>query len=109
MGYWYLIIAIVSEVVATSALKSTEEFTRFWPSVLVVVGYCASIYFLALVLRTMPVGVAYAIWAGVGVAAIVVVGAIALKEVPDLPAVIGMTLIVVGVVIINLYSSTSSH
>lgn len=109
MGYLYLTIAIVSEVVATSALKSTEEFTRFWPSVLVVVGYCASIYFLALVLRSMPVGIAYAIWAGVGVAAIVAVGAIVLKEVPDWPAIIGMVLIVSGVVVINLFSTTSSH
>jgi len=109
MGYWYLVIAILSEVIATSALKSTEEFTRFWPSVLVVIGYAASIYFLALVLRSMPVGIAYAIWAGVGVAAIVAVGAVVLKEVPDWPAIIGMTMIVGGVVVINLFSTTGSH
>lgn len=109
MGYLYLAIAIVTEVIATSALKTTEEFTRLGPSVVVVAGYCASIYFLALVLKTMPVGIAYAIWAGMGIALIAIVGAVLFKQTPDTPAIIGMVLIVSGVVIINVFSKTISH
>ena len=109
MGYFYLAIAIMTEVVATSALKSSEEFTRLGPSILVVVGYSASIYFLALVLKTIPVGIAYAIWAGMGIALIAIVGAILFRQIPDAPAIIGMILIVSGVVIINVFSKTVSH
>lgn len=109
MGYLYLSIAIIAEVIATSALKATEEFTRMGPSVLVIVGYGASIYFLALVLKTIPVGIAYAIWAGMGIALIALVGALYFKQIPDPPAIIGMTLIVSGVVIINVFSKTISH
>ncbi|MCO6411685.1 MAG: multidrug efflux SMR transporter [Thiogranum sp.] len=109
MGYLYLAIAIMTEVIATSALKTTEEFTRLGPSVVVVVGYCASIYFLALVLETIPVGIAYAIWAGMGIALIAIVGAVLFKQTPDTPAIIGMVLIVSGVVVINVFSKTINH
>ena len=109
MAYIYLGIAIVAEVIATSALKASEEFTKFVPSLTVVVGYTVAFYFLTLVLRTIPVGIAYAIWAGLGIVLIAIVGAIAFKQVPDLPAVIGMSLIVAGVVIVNVFSRTVSH
>lgn len=109
MGQIYLLIAIVSEVIATSALKSSEEFSRLVPSILVVVGYGVSFYCLALALKSIPLGVAYAVWAGAGVALIAIVGAIAYKQTPDLPAIIGMVLIVAGVAIINLFSSSAGH
>lgn len=109
MGYWYLGIAIVAEVIATTALKASHEFTRLGPSVIVLLGYGAAFYCLSLVLKTIPVGVAYAIWAGMGVVLVAVVSAIVFKEVPDLPAVIGMTLIVSGVVMINVFSKTAGH
>lgn len=105
----YLIIAIVSEVIATSALRATEGFTRPWPVVLVVVGYGASFYCLAQVLRSIPVGIAYAVWSGLGIVLITLVAAVLYRQVPDLPAVLGMALIVAGVVVINLFSRTVGH
>jgi small multidrug resistance pump len=109
VAYLYLSIAIVSEVLGTTALKASEEFTRPWPSVFVIVSYGISFYFLSLVLRSIPVGVAYAIWAGLGIVLIALLGAFVYKQVPDVPAMLGMALIVAGVVVINLFSSTVSH
>ena len=105
----FLFIAIVSETIATSALKSSEGFSRLWPSVLVVVGYSAAFYFLALTLRTIPVGVAYAIWSGVGVVLIALVGWLIHGQRLDAPALIGMALIVAGVVVMNVFSKTGGH
>jgi small multidrug resistance pump len=109
MAYLYLAIAIVAEVVATSALKASEEFTRLWPSVLVVVGYAIAFFCLALVLRTIPVGIAYAIWAGMGIVLVALVGAVVYRQIPDAPAMIGMALIIVGIVTIHLFSRTTGH
>jgi len=104
MAYWYLAIAIVAEVVATNALKASDEFTKLVPSIIVIVGYGAAFYFLSLVLQSIPVGIAYAIWAGMGIVLVAIVSAILFKQVPDLPAIIGMALIVSGVIVINAYS-----
>ena len=109
MGYVYLAAAIFAEIIATSALKATQEFTKLVPSIIVVAGYGISFYFMTLVLRTLPVGITYAIWSGVGIVVIATVGAIFYKETPDLPAIIGMGLIVTGVVVIHLFSKTISH
>jgi len=109
MGYLYLAIAIIAEVIATSALKASDEFTKVGPSIGVVVGYVVSFYFLSLVLRTIPVGIAYAIWAGMGIILIAIVGAILFKQVPDTAAIIGMVLIISGVVVINVFSKTVNH
>ncbi len=109
MGKLYLTIAIISEVVATSALKSSQGFTNLIPSLLVVVGYGLAFYFLSLVLKTIDVGVAYAVWAGLGVVLVALVGAVIYKQIPDLPAITGMVLIVSGVLIINFFSETVSH
>ena len=109
MGYLYLAIAIVSEVIGTSALKATDGFTRLVPSTIVVVGYGAAFYFLSLVLKSIPVGVAYAIWAGLGIVLVALVAAVIFKQVPDVPAIIGMMLIVSGVVVINVFSKTVIH
>ena len=109
MGNLYLALAIISEVIATSALKASSGFTHLWPSVLVVVGYAIAFYMLSLVLETMNVGLAYAIWAGLGIVLVSIVGAVMYNQVPDLPAILGMGLIVTGVFIINVYSKTTVH
>src|SRR6476620_3855506 len=109
MGYLYLAIAVVAEVAGTVALKASAEFTKLMPSIVVVVGYAIAFFFLALTLRTIPVGIAYAVWGGAGIALIVVAGAVLFNEIPDLPAVIGVGLIVVGAVIVNTMSLTSVH
>ena len=109
MEYLYLIIAIIAEVIATNALKASEEFTKLVPSIIVVVGYGAAFYFLSLVLKSIPVGVAYAIWAGLGIVLTAIVAAILFKQIPDFPAIIGMILIVSGVVVINVFSQTANH
>lgn len=110
MKQWmFLFIAIVSEVIATSALKATEDFTRLWPSVIVVVGYVSAFYFLSLTLRTIPVGIAYAIWSGVGVALIALVAWVLYGQTLDMPAFIGIALIVAGVVVLNVYSKAVPH
>lgn len=109
MTYVYLALAITFEVIATSALKASEEFTRVIPSIIVVVGYGLAFYLLSLVLRTMPVGVAYALWCGLGVVLVSLVSMVVYKQSLDMPAVIGMAVIVLGVVIINVFSKTVSH
>lgn len=105
MKNWlFLAIAIISETIATSALKSSEGFTRLLPSVLVVVGYGVAFYFLSLTLRTIPVGIAYAVWSGVGIVLITTVGWLVFGQKLDLPALIGMALIIAGVVVMNVFS-----
>lgn len=108
-NFVFLALAIVAEAVATTALKMSEQFTRLLPSAVVVVGYAAAFYFLSLSLRTIPVGVAYAVWSAVGIVLITVVGAVMFRQVPDLPAVIGIALIIAGVAVINLFSKMSAH
>ncbi len=109
MHYVFLGIAIVAEVIGTSALKASDGFSKLWPSLIVILGYTAAFYFLALVLRAVPVGVAYAIWSGVGIVLIAVVGWLFLGQKLDAAAVIGMGLIAAGVVVINVFSRTSGH
>ncbi|MEQ3725544.1 SMR family transporter [Alcanivorax sp.] len=109
MGYLYLSIAILAEVVATSALNASQGFTRLWPSVTTVVGYCIAFYALSLTLRTIPMGIAYAVWAGVGIVLIALVGAVFFKQMPDFPAMLGMGFIIAGVVLVTLVSNAASH
>jgi len=109
VDYVYLVVAILAEVVATSALKATEQFTRLWPSVIVVVGYGIAFFCLALVLRTIPVGIAYAIWSGLGIVLVSVAGAVFYRQIPDLPAILGILLIVAGVAVIQLLSKSVPH
>lgn len=99
-----LAVAILCEVVATAALKSSEGFTRLWPSLLVVAGYALAFYALSLALRTIPVGVAYAIWSGVGVVGIALIGRVVFGQTLDAPALIGIGLILAGVLVLNLFS-----
>ena len=109
IGYLYLSVAIVAEVIATSALKASDGFSRPLPSTLVLVGYGIAFYFLSLVLKTVPVGVAYAIWSGAGIVLIALVGWLVLKQTLDAPALAGMALIVAGVAVIQLFSRSAAH
>lgn len=108
-SYIFLFIAIVFETIATSALKSSEQFSKLLPSIITVLGYVAAFYFLSLTLKTMPVGIAYAIWSGVGIVLIALVGIFVFKQIPDLAAIIGFLLIIVGVVVINVFSKMTAH
>jgi small multidrug resistance pump len=105
-AWTYLLVAIVAEVIATSALKASAAFTRPVPSAIVVVGYGVAFYFLARALETVPVGIAYAIWSGVGIVLITLIAWLLYGQALDLAAVIGLALIVGGVVVLNLFSKT---
>jgi small multidrug resistance pump len=108
MKNWlFLLLAIFSETAATSALKASDGFTRLIPSVLVVAGYCASFYFLSLTLRAIPLGVAYAVWSGVGIVLITAIGWIVYGQRLDASALAGIALIALGVVVMNLFSKSS--
>lgn len=106
MAYLYLGIAIIAEVIATSALKASDEFTRPVPSLIVVAGYALAFYLLTLALRSIPLGITYAIWSGVGIILVTLAGAVLYRQIPDLPALIGIGLIIAGVMVINLFSRT---
>jgi small multidrug resistance pump len=109
MPYLYLAIAIIAEVIGTSALKASEGFSRLLPSLVVVAGYGTAFYFLALALRVIPVGIAYAIWSGVGVALITLIGWFVFKQRLDAAALAGVALIVAGVVVIQLFSGAAAR
>lgn len=109
MGYWYLAIAIGFEVIATMALKASDGFSHAISSTVCIIGYAIAFYFLSLVLKTVPVGVAYAIWSGMGIVLIGLLSAVFFKQIPDLPAVIGIVLILAGVIIINVFSKAANH
>ena len=105
----FLGLAILTEVIATSALKASESFTRPGPTVIVVIGYVLSFYLLTLCLDKIPLGITYAIWSGVGIVLIAFSGAIFYKEMPDRWTILGMGLIIAGVIVINLFAKTPAH
>ncbi len=109
MKWAYLLIAILGEVFATSALKASNSFTVLIPSVFVVLGYGVAFYFLSLTLQTIPVGISYAIWSGVGIVLISLIGWIGFGQTLDLPAMLGIGLIIAGVLVINVFSSATPH
>lgn len=107
--YLYLFVAIIFEVIATTALKQTDGFTRLLPSLMTILGYALAFYFLALTLRIMPVGIVYAIWSGAGIILITAIGWLLFRQSLDLPALVGMGLIMTGVLVINLFSKSVAH
>lgn len=110
MSNWLILaIAIVAETIATSALKASEGFSRLWPSVLVVAGYGVAFYCLALTLRTIPLGVTYAVWSGAGIVLITLAGWLLFGQKLDAGALAGIALIVAGVIVMNLFSKTAGH
>ena len=104
-NWYYLTIAIFSEVIATSSLKSTEGFSNFFPSLIVLAGYCSAFYFLSLTLDEIPVGIAYAIWSGVGIVGIALVAVIFYDQQLDAGAILGMGSIILGIIVIRTYST----
>lgn len=108
-AYVSLLIAIAFELVGTSLLKASDGFSRLWPTVGSLLGYLGAFYFLSISLRTIPVGLAYAIWSGVGIVLISLIGWFAFKQRLDLPALVGMGLIVAGVIVINAFSKSAVH
>ncbi|MGB2065783.1 MAG: DMT family transporter [Marinomonas gallaica] len=110
MQTWIILfVAILSEVIATSALKASEGFSKLGPSVLVVVGYALAFYFLSLTLKVMSVGIAYAIWAGLGIVLTAIIGWLIFEQKLDTAALVGMGLILLGVIVINVFSNASGH
>ena len=109
MIYFYLLVAIALEVIATSALKATDGFTRLVPSLVTLVGYGLAFYFLSLTLRTFPIGIVYAVWSGAGIVLIAAIGWIYYQQALDAAGLIGLALILAGVLIVNLFSKTVGH
>ncbi|WP_322998014.1 multidrug efflux SMR transporter [Castellaniella sp.] len=108
-SWTYLLIAIAAEVAATSALKASDSFTRVVPSTITVIGYGLAFYLLALALKTIPVGIAYAVWSGAGIVAIAIIGYFVFGQALDLAAMIGIGLILAGVLVLNVFSSAGGH
>jgi small multidrug resistance pump len=110
MNAWFTLgLAILAEVIGTSALKASNGFSNLLPSIVVIVGYGVAFFCLSLTLRQMPIGIAYAVWSGAGTALIALIGVVLYKQRLDMPAMIGIGLIVTGVLVLNLFSKSSAH
>lgn len=107
--YALLAIAIVAEVIATSAMRASEGFSRLLPATVVVIGYGIAFYCLSLTLKTIPVGIVYAVWSGAGIVLITLVALVLYRQVPDVPAIIGLGLIIAGVAVLNMFSKMQAH
>ncbi|OPY49015.1 MAG: multidrug efflux protein [Methanosaeta sp. PtaU1.Bin060] len=110
MQWLFLLIAIIGEVIGTSALKASDGFTKIIPSIIVIIGYGIAFFFLSLTLKeNVHIGIVYAIWSGLGIILISIIGYSFYKQTLDMPAVLGIALIIIGVIIINLYSKSMQH
>ncbi|QFT59914.1 Multidrug transporter EmrE [Sulfitobacter sp. THAF37] len=109
LHYVWLFIAILTETLGTTALQASQQFTRLWPSVGVVLFYGASFYFMAMALKVMPVGIVYAIWSGLGIVLIAGIGFFLFGQRLDLPAIVGLALIIAGILVIHLFSAAETH
>ncbi|MDR9393493.1 DMT family transporter [Roseovarius sp. SYSU LYC5161] len=108
-AYLFLIIAVLCEGLGTTSLQASQQFSRFWPSVGVVIGFGASFYLLMIVLKFLPLGITYAAWSGLGICLTAFLGWAVFRQSIDLPAVLGMLLIIAGIAVINLFSDTATH
>lgn len=106
MVFLYLSIAIIAEVIATSALKASNDFTVLWPSLATILGYAVALFFLSLTMKTIPMGIAYAIWSGAGIILISTVELLVFKQQLDIPALIGLSFMIVGIIFINVFSKS---
>ncbi|MFP7570573.1 DMT family transporter [Marivita sp. S2033] len=109
MAYVTLMLAVLAETIGTTALQASQQFSRPLPSVIVVVSYAAAFYLLSVVLKTFPVGIAYALWSGLGIVFIAIIGAAIFNQKLDIAAILGIGLILAGIVVINLFSNTTPH
>ena len=108
-AYFYLLLAILAETIGTMALQASQQFTRIGPSIIVVITYALSFYLLAITLKTMNLGIVYAIWSGLGIVFIAALAYLIYGQKLDLPAILGLSMILGGIVIIHLFSNTASH
>ncbi len=108
-SYMYLVTAIIAEVIGTTALKASEQLTKPIPTMITVAGIAIAFYMLSYAIKTIPIGIVYAIWSGVGIVLISLAGAVVYKQIPDLAAVLGMLMIIAGVVVIHLFSKSFAH
>ena len=109
LQYIYLIVAVAAETIGTTALQASNQFTKFWPTVLVVIAYGVAFYFLGIALKYIPVGVAYALWSGLGIILIALIGFAVFGQVLDLAAILGLGMIVGGIVVIQVFSASATH
>jgi len=109
MPYFILMLAVLAETIGTTALQASQQFSRPLPSIIVVVAYGAAFYLLGIALRTFPVGVAYAMWSGMGIVFIAIIGFAVFGQTLDMAAIIGIALIMSGILVINLFSGTATH
>ena len=109
LHFVYLLLAVVAGTVGTTALQASQQFTRLWPSIVVVLAYGVAFYLLSLALKFIPVGVLYAVWSGVGIVCIALIGWVVFRQALDLPAVLGIALIIAGIAVIQLFSGTATH
>ncbi|MEL6801744.1 MAG: multidrug efflux SMR transporter [Pseudomonadota bacterium] len=107
--YLYLIVAIIFETIGTSALQASQQFTRAGPTLVVILAYAISFYLLGLSLKYMPVGIVYAIWSGLGIVSITIIGLVVFGQRLDTPALIGLAMIIGGVLVIHLFSKSATH
>jgi len=107
--YLFLIMAVFAETIGTSSIQDSQQFTRLWPSVLAFISFAFAFYFLSLTLKVLPVGIMYAMWSGLGIVFIAIIGWVYFGQKLDLAAIFGMALILAGIVVINLFSSTATH
>ncbi|MEP4248787.1 DMT family transporter [Tateyamaria sp.] len=107
--YIYLVIAVIAETIGTTALQASDQFTRVWPSVLVVIAYGFAFYFLGIALKYIPVGIAYALWSGLGIVLIALIGFAVFGQVLDIAALVGLSMIIGGIVVIQMFSSSATH
>ena len=109
MQYIILFVAVVMETIGTTALQSSQQFTRLWPTLIAIVAYMGAFYFLGLTLKYMPVGIVYALWSGLGIVTITIIGFVIFGQSLDAAAIAGLTLIIAGIVVIQMFSNTTSH
>ena len=109
MQYIILFVAVVMETIGTTALQSSQQFTRLLPTLIAIVAYMGAFYFLGLTLKYMPVGIVYALWSGLGIMAITVIGFVIFGQRLDAAAIAGLTLIIAGIVVIQVFSNTTTH
>lgn len=107
--FLFLFVAVLAETIGTSAIQTSQQFTRLWPTVLVFFSFAIAFYFLSLTLKYMPVGIMYAMWSGLGIVLIAIIGWLVFGQRLDLPAIAGMVLILAGILVIHLFSKTATH
>ena len=107
MAFIYLAVAIFAEVIATSALKASNGFSILWPSITTIIGYGIAIFFLSLAMKSIPMGIAYAIWSGAGIVLISTIGLVVFKQQLDTPALLGLALVIIGIIVINVFSKST--